>query len=628
MPAISSPVERLIAVRRPARDPAWHSAAVAACREALGAGRFADVLALAEVIGPAAQRERDLARFGTGLPLAKDAHPDAVRAARALAGRDPALVAGMKASDPRRRALELTWELKEGQDDLARARAPRRLPGGDERAWWAEVVRLLDEPRSDAGFDCEGAPGELGRWAREMLLTSVPSTPLGRYARALEMGDRCLAARLFRSEFATDGDASHVAALMVICEGHRPDAERHAAAIRDPLTQAIWRVRRGLVPKGPGWEAVARAAMGAGWRSVAAPLAWLRAAAAWRALGDGPRADAALARVGAAGAPFVGELAEASKAAGREYPAADEMLAVLEEDGLAAAVAALGLDAPPSLVAELVGAVEDLLETSPEQVRAELGKLAAPIDLVTGALLADRALPSLGVSPLHAVVSLMRGAEAAMIAGAVLRHIESDRDVLELARAVGLSDPFVLTICATRLNVAGLQAVYGAIERRAEPVGGPSSDELRIALAEGSPLPPASFPKGLVSGIAARPGPWSDYAFLLQTGVSRPPRYPADSRIAPAVKARGRVFLPPPELSRLFRDRMRAVADALEDVYERRDADELAALAGLDELAALAGRLAGDLAGPRYIPTPVENQKKKAQRKAQKAARKAARKRR
>lgn len=621
MSALSSPVERLIAVRRHARDPGWHRTALAACRDALAAGRFADVLALADVVGPNAQRERDLARLGTGLPLAKDAHPDAQRAARALAGRDPALVAGMKASDPRRRALELTWELKEGQDDLARARAPRRLPSGEERAWWAEVVRLLDEPRSDAGFGCEDAPGELGRWAREHLLTAVPSTPLGKYARALETGDRCAAARLFRSEFAPDADAGHVAATMAICDGHRPDAERHAMAIRDPLTQAIWRVRRGLIPKGPGWEAVARAATGAGWRSVAAPLAWLRAAAAWRALGDGRRADAALAHVGEQGARFVAEYAEAMKPIGREYPPAEQLLAVLESDGLAAALAALGTGAPPSLVAELVVAVEDLLETSPARVRAELGKLAAPIDLVAGGLISARAMPALGLSVLQGILPLMRGSDAGIIAGVVLNHIESDRDVLGLARGVGLGDPFVLTICATRLDRAGLQAVFGAIERRAEPVGGPSSDELRIALAEGSTLPPASFPKGMVSGIAARPGPWSDYAFLLQTNVTRPPRYPADPRIAPAVKAGTRVFLPLMEVAVPLRDRLRAVADALEDVYDRRDEDDLAAITGLDGFS-------GELAGPRYVPTPAENQKKKAQRKAQKAARKAARKRR
>ncbi len=625
MATLSRAVERLVAVRRHARDATWRAAAVAAGREALGVGRFADVFALAEAVGPELNRERDLARLGSGMPVAGDAHPDAKRAARALAGRDPALVETMKAADPRRRALELTWDLMEGQEERARARARRRLPTGDERAWWAEIVRLLDEPRSDAGFDCEDAPGELGRWARETFFTSTPSTPIGKYARALETGDRCAAGRLFQSEFAPPGqaDAGHVAATMAICDGHRPEAERHVAAIRDPLTQAIWRLKRGLVAPGPGWEAVARAADGAGWRSVAAPLARLRAVAAWRALGDGPRADAVLARVGEEGARFEPELALATKRPPRAYPTASEIRACVENHGLAAALAAVGTDAPVSVMAELVVAFEDLVDTSPARVLADLPQLAGPIDLSAAALLSERALPSAGLAVLQALLALARGPGAGMVIGATLWAIKSDHDVLELARGAGLRDPFVLTICATRLDRKAMEAVYGAIERRSDAPGGPSTDELRIALAEGSRLPPASFPKGLVSGLAARPGPWSDYAFLLQTGVTRPPRYPPDPRIAPAVKAGSRVFLPAMDLARPFRDRLRAIVDASEAVYDRLDAEEMA------DANAFAG-LPGDfgLGGPRAVPTAAETQKKKALRRAQKAARKAARKRR
>lgn len=627
MSTLSAPVARLVAVRQQARDAAWQQTALGVLRAALPAGRFADVLALAEAVGPAARRERDLARFGLGLALAVDAHPDAQRAAKALAGREPALVAKMKASDPRRRGLELTWELKEGKDDLARARAPRRLPSGPDREWWVGVVRLLDEEGADADAACMGAPGELGRWARDSLGTEPPSTAKGRYALALEDDDLCAAARVFRTEFApgADADGAHAAAMMAICDMHRPDAERHAAAIRDPLTQAIWRVRRALVQPGPGWEAVARAAVGAGWRSVAAPLAWLRAAAAWNELGDRTRSDAALARAGDAGARFGPELALASASSGREYPSVAELLQRFRAEGLAAALTALGQGAPPMLVAELISAAEEVLETSPSRITAELPKLTGPLDLAFCALFGARAMLRLGRSALERVLDLSPGSDASLITAAALSALPNDRDVRALACAAGLRNPFVLTMCATRLDGAGLKHVYEAIERRGEPPGGPSSDELRIALAEGSPLPPTAFPRGLLGGLAGRAGPWSDYAFMLQTGVGRPPRHPPDPRIEPALREDRPVFSVTEAATTAFTRRMGAVGAALEAVYSALEMRNFAPMARpFGE-----GFTLGDYeeARPRQAPTAAENQAKKAHRKAQKAARKASRKR-
>ena len=153
MPHLPPPIERMLAVRRAARDQKWAAAVEKACSEALVAGRFAEAYALAEELQPRMRRERDLARLGLGLPMGSDAHPEALRAARALAGPDPALVAGMKASDPRRRSLELHWELQAGQNDLALARLSQlniqrnadiagagKAPGGDDASRGCDVI--------------------------------------------------------------------------------------------------------------------------------------------------------------------------------------------------------------------------------------------------------------------------------------------------------------------------------------------------------------------------------------------------------------------------------------------------------------------------------------------------------
>lgn len=630
MPHLPPPIERMLAVRRAARDQKWAAAVEKACSEALVAGRFAEAYALAEELQPRMRRERDLARLGLGLPMGSDAHPEALRAARALAGPDPALVAGMKASDPRRRSLELHWELQAGQNDLALARLPRRLPSGDTRAWWHGVLLLVAGDLDSAAYEGRSAPGELGRWSGEHSGLAAPSTPLGKYARALAERDTCGAGVLFRPEFAADPDAGRIAAMMAVCDDHRAHAERHAAAISDPFTQALWRMRRRLVRPGPGWEAVARAAENprAGWRAAAAPLAWLRAADAWRAEGDLVRLEQAIAHAGPRASSFTAELEAARKPPARRAPSSAELRALVRTQGLAAAFTALGSDAPPLLAAELLFVLHELLETDPKRARSELEKLTAPLDGVVWGTIVSRAQPICGPQLLDRALHTVGGAEASLVLAVVVGALSPPPAAfLRIACGPALENPYVLGSCAAELDRRGLQRVWEAIDTRGDPKGGrPTSAELRVAVAEGLGSRRSELPVGFLEGVYRAPGPWSDYAYFRHTGKPRRPTGTPDPRIAVAAKEGRAVFTTTDAEFLAFKERLIAVNAALEEL-DALDEPEDPFGGGpfgfdplLDEFLVEAGE--------RRPPTAAEKEKKRAARKAQKAARKAGRKRR
>lgn len=657
MPAITPATERLVATRRQARDAKWTASATTACKHALHLGKFADAEALADAVGADLRRERDLARVGLGRPLGADAHPEALRAAQALAGPAPALVAAMKAADPRRRALELYWEIRAGRHDLAQARVPRRLPTGDHRECWRGVVALTGGALDRAvAIDLADSPGEAGRWAREWLGHAEPSRPAGQYMQALEARDTCRAGQLFRPEFVRDAKAGHIAAMMAVCDGHRGDAERNAAAIVDPFSRALWRVRRRLVKEGPGWEAVARAAEapGVGMRAVTAPLAWLRAANAWREVGDARRAEEALAHAGPRAGAYPTELEAARKVPIHPPPRAEEIARRLRDDGVASALLLLGSNAPVDLAAVVLAALEVFLQDSPQTARLELAKLSAlverarvdgarveaalvdggppapsardqaPLDPALWIAILFRAIPAIppdaARSLLQRALTALPGADAGAVLSILIARVRlSSAQLLEVARGPGLENPFVLAAAATDLEQDAIERVSDAIDARGRASGAeapgsgrPSSDELRIALAEGACPDVRRLPNGLLLGVSRRPGPWSDYAHWLRTGKERPPTSVADPRIVEALLANRPVFTPMHATMRAVSHRVAALDDAVDDLYDA----HLEAEEGIGP----------ELGEDRRLVSAAEKKKKASARKAQKKARKAGRK--
>ena len=623
----SSPavVTKLLAVAKPRRDELWRLVAEQQGKACLQSGRFAEALKLAGEVGVALKREGDLARVGLSLPLPAGAHPDAVRAARALAGRDPTLVERLKKGDSTRRAIELFWELQAGEIETARSRVPRRMPTGESRDWWRAIGFLLDRDAEYAVYFGIDMPGSLGQWAknvRNVRLGQVPESPQASYQSAIDKGDRCLAARLFRPEFVENPERGRISATMGFCREHRSAADRMSATIVDPFARALWRVRSGVVALGPGWEAVAAAAEApkSGSKVLAAPLAWLRAAAAWRTIGNHTRANIAIQRAGPRVASFPSELSRASQGESDQGPTAEQIVDILGESGLAAAITALGPCADVMVALEVLLELGELIEFDPREIANELAKVPAfPDAALTAMLLANahRVLPASVIG--HVLVGVVPMDAPAVLAAWYKSAKPKDDLLLAVAVPAALTNPALMA----GIGFFGDAAVVIQASK-AIPSSGDRGDELRIALAEGVRDAGKQIPGDILDQLSSTPGPWSDYAYRLIHGKSRTPTCPADPRIAKLNGRDGFVFSPQAESVVRTGGRIRELFEALVDAL-----DALDAVRHLKSVSHWAGTFAGgdgSEPGERRTISAAEKQKKRNARKAQKAARKAGRK--
>lgn len=625
-PILSIAADRLLAVRMPDRDLQWHKSAAAVCKASLVAGEFALAKHLADDVGSPLRREGDFARIGLGLPLSPGAHPDATRAARALAGRDPWLIGSLKKSDPTRRAAELYWELQEGDLPAARSRVPRRMPGGDAIDWWRAISFLLEGQMEHAIYYARTAPGILGQWAETMDAArrgEIAQPSQFAYQAAVDKGDACLAARLFRAEYVENPEQGHVAATMGFCSEHRVEADRMSVTIADAFERALWRVRANLVQKGPGWEAVAQAAElpQSGAMGLAAPLAWLRAAVDWRRIGDHSRANLAIQRAGPRASSFPAELALARQGAEYAGPTVDEIHKVLVTEGVAATVKALGplSDLPVSAAALIrVGRIA-ALESA--RFAAELGRVAHFPDAAVAANLLIMGNRSLSVAQMGRVLfSVPPQAAPPLLAHWFATTNANSSRLLAVALPAALANPHLMSALAVIGDAEVPERAAKAITTTGTP-----GDESRIALAEGCLLAGAPIPNGLLHEIWQKPGPWSEYAFRLVHRRSGPANPAADPRIAAA--RFGEVLAPSEPVWRAVMDRISALHHELELALDKFKASVPALLASARVAPLQAGPADyGFESGERRNLSSTEKAKKRDARKAQKAARKAGRK--
>lgn len=602
-------ISRLLATKPGARDAAWRTHASNACATCLESGQFTKAEALAVQLGPSHRRERDLARLGMKQPLQADAHPAAKLAEQILAGPVPTVTAGLKLSDPRRRAIELFWELQAGRVDAARSRIPHRLPGGPEKAHWRGLVHLAAGEDDDAAYHLLGTRGDPARWAEEHQGLRPPSLPAGRYNAALDAGDQCLAARLYEPAFGGDPEGSHVAAALCVCRTHEADTPRIIEKIGDPVTRAEVRVRAKLIPPGPGWESVARALEGSGWRDVAAPLAWLRAAAGWAEDGHPERGQAAIAAAGPRVSLFPAELATAHAKAAVRWPTEIELTKALLTVGAAGALRMVAANAPAALVGRLIGQVQVLLDsTRPEELLDSLATVDFPVEAPVWACILPW-LPEEGPTAwLGKVFANVAPQDRSWLAAIVLSDPNTTDPVsLAITEDLALADPYVMAGVGVMLPVGEVLATT----RRIDGAPPQRQAELRVALGEAlAPRRDGSVAIPL-QRLTNDQGPWGAYARHLLTSRASLPSPDEDPRITTARATGAPVFLASAPRGSVLSERLANLQPEADEIHAR-----------VDELLSL------EDAGPRQTLSAEAKRKKKAERKAQKAARKAGRKKR
>ncbi len=283
-------------------------------RELRSQGRFELLVEMDRKV-PRSVPASDLAwaRFGLGRDPGAKA-PRAVRTAEALlAGRDPAQLAAWHGNDGRRRTVQMAWELMDGDVEAASRRKGRALPPKDQgQDWWVGLAHAARGEVREALRSLDDAPAPLDPVTAALRGDSEPVGPAAPYAAALQAGGGPSAARAVVDGVAADMDSARIAAAAALAPIDRGAAQRHLATLPDPFLRALWRVRHSLVDPARGWMEVGLEATG--WRAPAAPLAFLRAATAFRAAGLVKEARRAMALAGEGARLFPRERAEAEVA--------------------------------------------------------------------------------------------------------------------------------------------------------------------------------------------------------------------------------------------------------------------------------------------------------------------------